>query len=90
MQIIEQGVHLSDAERQAYLDALCAKYPDRIFDKVFIFADEDTVSLKCEYHYPRSLARMSGCYIGDPTRWNDAKQAELRDTLPNPIGRHID
>lgn len=90
MQIIEQGLRISDKERQVYLDALYTKYPNRIFDKVFIIADENTVSLKCEYHYPRPLARMSGCYIGDPTRWNDAKQAELRDTLPNPIGRHID
>lgn len=28
---------------------------------------------------------MGGAVIGCPENWNDAKQAEQRDTLPNPI-----
>ena len=36
-------------------------------------------------HRFRDLRKMSGCCIGEPSDWNHAKQAELRDTLPNQI-----
>lgn len=87
MQIINEGLPLSDAEEQRYIASFRARYPDRIIDKVFLNADEQSVSIRCEYHIPRPLAKMGGYYIGDPATWNKAKQAELRDSLPNPVGR---
>lgn len=87
MQIINEGLPLSDAEEQRYIASIRARYPDRIIDKVFLNADEQSVSIRCEYHIPRPLAKMGGYYIGDPATWNKAKQAELRDSLPNPVGR---
>lgn len=90
MQIINEGLPLSNAEQQRYIASVRARYPDRIIDKVFLNADEQSVSIRCEYHIPRPLAKMGGYYIGDPSIWNNAKQAELRDSLPNPIGRQHD
>ena len=85
MQIIMEGLPLSRAEQLQYVQYLQEKYPDRILDKVFLDATEDTVAIRCEYHIPRPVAKMGGYYIGDPAHWNRAKQAELRDTLPNPV-----
>lgn len=90
MQIINEGQPLSEAEQRAYVASIHERYPDRIIDKVFLNADEQSVSIRCEYHIPRPLAKMGGYYIGDPSIWNNAKQAELRDSLPNPIGRQHD
>ena len=36
-------------------------------------------------HRFRQLRKMGGCCIGAPEDWNYAKQAELRDTVPNRI-----
>ena len=36
-------------------------------------------------HQFRNLRKMGGWRIGEPSDWNEAKQAELRDSLPNPI-----
>ena len=33
----------------------------------------------------RNMRKMGGYCIGEPADWNAAKQAELRDTVPNPI-----
>lgn len=34
---------------------------------------------------PRFLWYMGGGCIGEPSCWNGAKQAELRDTVPNGV-----
>lgn len=85
MQVILEGLPMSEAEKQEYVQYICEKYPDRIIDKVFLNASEDDVSIRCTYHFPRPVAKMGGYYIGDPANWNRAKQAELRDSLPNPL-----
>lgn len=85
MQVITNGLPLSEAEKDQYVQYIRKKYPDRIIDKVFLKVDEDSVSIHCEYHVPRPVAKMGGYYIGDPATWNNAKQAELRDTLPNRL-----
>ena len=85
MQVIMEGLPMSEAEKQEYVQYICKKYPDRIIDKVFLNVDASSVSIRCEYHIPRPVAKMGGYYIGDPATWNQAKQAELRDSLPNPI-----
>ena len=85
MQVIMEGLPMSEAEKQEYVQYICDKYSDRIIDKVFLNADASSVSIRCEYHIPRPIAKMGGYYIGDPATWNQAKQAELRDSLPNPI-----
>lgn len=85
MQIIVSGLPMSRDEQQKYVQYIRSKYPDRIIDKVFLEADESSVSIRCEYHYPQPVAKMGGYYIGNPTNWNRAKQAELRDSLPNAL-----
>ncbi len=78
MQVITNGLPLSEAEKDQYVRYIREKYPDRIID-------EDSVAIRCEYHTLRPVAKMGGYYIGDPETWNSAKQAELRDTLPNRL-----
>ena len=85
MQVITNGLPLSEAEKDQYVRYIREKYPARIIDKVFLKADEDSVAIRCEYHTLRPVAKMGGYYIGDPETWNSAKQAELRDTLPNRL-----
>lgn len=76
---------MSRAEQQECIRYICLKYSDRIIDKIFLNANDDSVSIRCEYHVPRPVAKMGGYYIGDPSTWNKAKQAEFRDSLPNPL-----
>ena len=85
MQVIIEGLPLSESEKQTYVQYICEKYADRVIDKVFLNADESAVSIRCEYHFLPPVAKMGGYYIGNPATWNPAKQAELRDTVPNPV-----
>jgi hypothetical protein len=45
----------------------------------------DHVAVSYDLHRFRSMRKMGGYCIGEPADWNAAKQAELRDTIPNPI-----
>ena len=44
---------------------------------------EEYVDIRYTLHCFRDLRKMGGYCIGDPADWNPAKQAELRDTVPN-------
>lgn len=85
MQVILEGLPMDETELQECIQYIRSKYSDRIIDKIFLNADDDSVSVRCEYHVPKPVAKMSGYYIGDPSSWNKAKQAEFRDSLPNPL-----
>lgn len=80
-----EGLPMDETELQECIQYIRSKYSDRIIDKIFLNADDDSVSVRCEYHVPKPVAKMSGYYIGDPSSWNKAKQAEFRDSLPNPL-----
>ena len=45
----------------------------------------DRVNVRYDLHRFRNLRKMGGYCIGEPSDWNHAKQAELRDTVPNPV-----
>ena len=45
----------------------------------------DYVDVHYTLHRFREVRKMGGYCIGEPADWNPAKQAELRDTLPNPV-----
>ena len=44
-----------------------------------------SVDVHYTLHRFREVRKMGGYCIGEPADWNPAKQAELRDTLPNPV-----
>lgn len=76
---------LSEAEQDAYIRQATEKYPISIIEKLILDVQGDHVAVSCILHRFRDLRKMGGCCIGEPSDWNYAKQAELRDTLPNRI-----
>jgi len=46
---------------------------------------KEYVDVHYTVHRFRELRKMGGYCIGEPMGWNYAKQAELRDTIPNQI-----
>ena len=59
------------------------KYPGQSIEKLLLYADETGIRFEVIVAETPRLRKMSGYYISDPRTWNAAKQAELRDTLPN-------
>lgn len=76
---------LSEAEQDVYIRQATAKYPISIIEKLILDVEGDHVDVRCILHRFRDFRKMGGCCIGEPSGWNYAKQAELRDTLPNRI-----
>ena len=85
MQIVVLNGTLSEAEQDIYVRQATAVYPVSIIEKLFLDVQGDHVDVSCDLHRFRDLRKMGGYCIGEPSSWNRAKQAELRDTLPNPI-----
>lgn len=56
-----------------------------IIEKLFLDVQGGHVTVSYNLHRFRNLRKMGGYCIGEPSDWNTAKQAELRDTIPNPI-----
>jgi len=86
MQIIVINGPLSEREQDAYIRHMTAKYPMSAIEKLYLEVHEDYVDVRCTLHRSRELRKMGGYCISEPATWNHAKQAELRDTLPNAIG----
>ena len=84
MKVIVNGA-LSEAEQDAYVKYITAKYPAGVIEKLVLDVQGEYVDIQYTLHRYRNLRKMGGCCIGEPADWNPAKQAELRDTLPNRI-----
>ena len=76
---------LSEAEQDYCVRRVTEKFPISIVEKIILDVQEEYVDVRYMLHRFRDLRKMSGCCIGEPSDWNHAKQAELRDTLPNQI-----
>jgi len=86
MQIIVINGPLSEQEQDACIRRMTAKYPMSAVEKLYLEVHEEYVDVRCILYRSRELRKMGGYCISEPATWNRAKQAELRDTLPNPIG----
>ena len=86
MQIIVINGPLSEREQDAYIRRVTAKYPPSAIEKLYLEVHEDYVDLHYTLYRERELRKMGGYCISEPATWNCAKQAELRETLPNAIG----
>lgn len=86
MQVVVLNGTLTEAEQDSYIRQATAVYPVSIIEKLFLDVQSDHVEVRCDLHRFRNMRKMSGYCIGEPSGWNDAKQAELRDTVPNSIG----
>lgn len=76
---------LTETEQDAYVREAVKKYPVSLIEKLILNVQGEAVEVRYILHRFRDLRKMSGCCIGEPSSWNHAKQAELRDTLPNQI-----
>lgn len=85
MQVAVLHGDLSETEQDYYVRQVTEKFPISIVEKSILDVQEEYVDVRYMLHRFRDLRKMSGCCIGEPSDWNHAKQAELRDTLPNQI-----
>ena len=85
MQIVVRNGTLSEAEQDAYIRRVTEKYPVSSIDKLILDVRGEYVDVRCVLHEYREVRKMGGYCIGAPEDWNYAKQAELRDTIPNTI-----
>lgn len=76
---------LTETEQDAYVREAVKKYPVSLIEKLILNVQGEAVEVRYILHRFRDLRKMGGCCIGEPSSWNHAKQAELRDTLPNRI-----
>ena len=85
MQIVVRNGTMTEAEQDYYVRHITAKYPMGAIDKLVLDIQGEFVDAHYTLHRCRELRKMGGYCAGEPADWNPAKQAELRDTLPNPV-----
>ena len=85
MQIVVRNGTLTEDEQDRYVRQVTEQIPIGLIEKLFLDVRESDVAVSCELRRIRELRKMGGAVIGCPEDWNSAKQAEQRDTLPNPI-----
>lgn len=83
MLVVVQNGTLSPEEQAYYVRRVTEKFPRGVVEKVVLDVGEEYVDIRYTLHCFRDLRKMGGYCIGDPADWNPAKQAELRDTVPN-------
>lgn len=85
MQVVVLNGILTEAEQDSYIRQATQVYPVSIIEKLVLDVQDDHVDVRYDLHRFRNMRKMGGYCIGEPSDWNYAKQAELRDTIPNPI-----
>ena len=85
MQVVVLHGTLTEDEQDVYVRQATEVYPMSIIEKLYLDVQGDHVSVSYDLHRFRNMRKMGGYCIGEPSDWNLAKQAELRDTVPNPI-----
>ena len=82
MQVAVLHGSLSEAEQDYYVQ-VTDRFPVSIVEKIILDVHTEYVDVSYTLHRFRNLRKMGGYCIGEPSGWNYAKQAELRDTVPN-------
>ena len=85
MQVAVLHGELSEAEQECYVRQVTDRFPISLVEKIILDVHDEYVDIRYTLHRFRDLRKMGGGCIGEPSSWNRAKQAELRDTLPNRI-----
>lgn len=84
MLIVVKNGTLSEAEQDAYVRYISEKFPPGAVEKLILEVDGGYINMSWVLHEYREARKMTGYLVSDPAHWNEAKRAELRDTLPNP------
>ena len=85
MQVVVLNGTLTESEQDFYIQEALKVYPMSIIEKLFLDVQSDHVDVRYDLHRFRNMRKMGGYCIGEPADWNHAKQADLWDTVPNPI-----
>ena len=83
MKIVVNHGTLTEKELDYYIRCVTDKFPVGSIETIILDVDGDYVDVRYVLHRYRTLRKMGGYCIGAPEDWNEAKQAELRDTVPN-------
>lgn len=80
---------LTRAEIEHYINYVQAKNPRREIESINIEVGEDVVSLGWTFKKVgfERIRRITGYLVGSLSRFNDAKQAEVRDRVKHSIKR---
>ena len=85
---VESDAGLTTEEINAYINHIKNKHPRREIEYIKVHVDGDYVAL--EYQLKpisfRRFRRITG-YLGEVKRWNNAKQAELKDRVKHYGGK---
>lgn len=82
------GGTISEEEKQAYVDQICAKYTDRIIESITFKVDGDFVDVKTEFAKDTPflrIRRITGYLVGTLDRFCDGKRAEERDRVKHTV-----
>ena len=83
MQFTVNGAAISEQEKQAYIDYVQAKAPERRIDYIKVQVDGDFADL--EYRFVEvpfeRIRRITGYLVGTMDRWNNAKRSEEHDRV---------
>lgn len=81
------GGEMDEKEQQLYWEHVEQKNPNRYIEYLELTIDGDYVNMKYELvpiQFDR-IRRITGYLVGTTNRWNNAKQAELRDRVTHGI-----
>lgn len=83
MQVKVIGGEMCHQEQQAYLDMIKKQHPERIPTVVTFTLDGDYVDVNYEYDTVPfiRIRRITGYLVGNLSRFNDAKLAEVYDRV---------
>lgn len=84
VRIRKAPVGMSDAERQEYVRYMAERHPEITSGTLDIIVDGDDIELTltpdAAVKFQR-IRRITGYLVGDVSRWNNAKTAELADRV---------
>jgi hypothetical protein len=87
--VIQVGEGISEEEAKAYIQWAKENRPGRIIKKLEVAPDNDKEVI---IHYAKlppfqRIRRITGYLVGDTTRWNSAKLAELEDRMKHTLSK---
>ena len=88
MEIIVKGGTIDEAEKQAYVDYVKEKYPNKHLVQLTItLVDNDEVELYSEFSEEpfQRIRRITGYLVGTLDRFNNGKRAEEHDRVKHAV-----
>lgn len=88
IEVVVKGGTMTDNEKQAYVDLMKEKHPDRIISKLIItIINDKEVDLEMEYSTKKfsRIRRITGYLVGTLDRFNNAKRVEVADRVKHDV-----